>query len=74
MIYHPAKSYRSSSYNSSAPVTTGFPCREVVKMHHKEGTGPMAGDQDGALTCSRQTLIIHLQAERLTQNTYRMPP
>ena len=30
----------------------------------------MAGDQDGAFTCSQQTLIIHLQEERLTPNTY----
>lgn len=30
----------------------------------------MVGDQHGALTCSRQTLTVHLQAECLMQNTY----
>ena len=30
----------------------------------------MAGDQDGKLTCSQQTLIIRLQVERLAPNTY----
>lgn len=68
-IYHPAK-YRSTSYNSSAPVTRGFPYREAVEMQQTKGTGSMAGDQDGALTCSHQMLMIHLQAERLTHNTY----
>ena len=30
----------------------------------------MAGDQDGAFTCSQKMLIIHLQEERLMPNTY----